>query len=84
LQEFSVLRAAVAVEPVEVQPAWVDLNRATATQLEQLSGIGQKMAKRIVEYRRASGPFASVDDLVQVRGIGAVTLKKLRPLLRVQ
>jgi competence protein ComEA len=42
------------------------------------------MAKRIVEYRRASGPFASVDDLVQVRGIGAVTLKKLRPLLRVQ
>ncbi len=84
LEEFSVLRAAVEVEVGEIVPEWVDLNRATAAQLQYLSGIGPKMATRIIDYRRAKGPFASVEDLVQVRGIGAVTLKKIRPLLRVQ
>jgi len=57
----------------------LDLNRATEAELELLPRIGPAMARRIVEAR----PFASVDELVRVRGIGARTLERLRPLVRV-
>lgn len=57
----------------------LDLNRATAAELELLPRIGPSMARRIVEAR----PFANVDELVRVRGIGARTLERLRPLVQV-
>lgn len=57
----------------------LDVNRATEAELELLPRIGPALAKRIVEAR----PFASVDELVRVRGIGARTLEQLRPLVRV-
>ena len=58
-----------------------DLNRATAADLEALPGIGPVLAERIVASRAQAGPFASVDDLKRVRGIGPATTARLRPLV---
>ena len=52
---------------------------ATVGQLETLDGIGQVLAQRIVDYRNANGPFASVDDLLEVKGIGPGILETIRP-----
>lgn len=57
----------------------IDLNRATAADLDQLPRIGPKMAQRILEFRRAFGPLRSVDELLSVRGIGQKTLEQIRP-----
>jgi competence protein ComEA len=56
----------------------VNLNTATETELEALSGIGEVLAATIVEYRTQNGPFASVDDLLDVSGIGPATLEEIR------
>jgi competence protein ComEA len=62
----------------------IDLNKATAAELELLPGIGPALASRIIDHRRTSGPFRSVDELDEVKGIGPRTLEKLRPLVKVE
>lgn len=62
----------------------LNLNQATAEELEVLPGIGPSLARRVVEHRLRHGPFARVSDLGQVRGIGARALDRLRPLLTVE
>lgn len=59
----------------------LDLNRATAEDLQQLPGIGPATASAIVAHREANGPFRSVDQLDDVRGIGPAKLEQLRPLV---
>ena len=60
----------------------VNINTADAATLAQsLRGIGQSKAEAIVAYRKENGPFKSVDDLVNVRGIGAKTMEQLRPMI---
>ena len=59
------------------------LNLASAGDLEAVPGIGPALAARIVAYRQANGPFATVEDLLNVSGIGEKTLAKLRPYLLV-
>ena len=59
----------------------VDVNVATTKQLETLPGIGKELAKRIVSYRTSNGEFKSVQELVQVRGIGKATLAKIEERL---
>lgn len=61
----------------------VNINTATADQLGLLPGIGETKARAIVEHRQRR-PFARVDDLVAVRGIGRATLRRLRPYLAVR
>jgi len=62
----------------------VNLNTADAATLErELLGIGTVKANAIVEYRTANGAFASVDDLLEVKGIGAATLEKNRDKLSI-
>jgi competence protein ComEA len=86
---FSLLAAEpakrAADEPVAelaAKVAAVNLNTADAETLQrELSGIGLVKAKAIVEYREAHGPFASVDELLEVKGIGAATLEKNRSKL---
>jgi competence protein ComEA len=58
----------------------VNLNTGTAQQLDQLPGIGEKAAKRIIEHRSKT-PFAKVDDLRKVKGFGAKKLEKLKAYL---
>lgn len=61
----------------------VNLNTATLDQLETLPGIGPALGQRILDYRQLHGPFASVDELVNVSGIGEKRLEDLRPLVTV-
>ena len=61
----------------------LDLNAATAEQLDELPGVGPATATAILAYRDANGPFRSVDDLLEVRGIGDAKLEQLRSLVRV-
>ena len=56
----------------------VNLNTATAEQLQSLPGIGGVTAERIVAYRTQNGPFATADDLVKVKGVGSKVLEKVR------
>lgn len=62
----------------------INLNRATAAELEALPGIGPTRAAAIVEYRQRQGEFKTVEDLVKVRGIGPTTLQGLRDLVTVE
>ena len=61
----------------------VNLNTATAEQLDSLPGVGPVTAAAIVAWRAANGSFASIDQLAEVDGIGPARLEKLRPLVRV-
>lgn len=65
--------------PRQPESCPLNINTATAGQLETLDGIGQVLAQRIVDYRNANGPFASVDDLLEVNGIGPGILETIRP-----
>lgn len=61
----------------------IDLNTATAEQLDSIPGVGPVTAQRILDHRRSIGRFTSVDQLLDVSGIGAKTLTKIRPWVRV-
>lgn len=61
----------------------IDLNRATAEELQQLPKIGPALAERIIEWRETHGPFSSVDQLIDVSGIGEKTLEQFRDRVRV-
>jgi comEA protein len=63
--------------------AALNLNAATAEQLEALPGIGKATADRILEYRQKNGGFKKVEDLMNVRGIGEKSFLKLKPLITV-
>lgn len=60
----------------------LDLNSATAEQLDGLPGIGPSLASDIVGYRAQHGRFRSLDELREVAGIGEARLRRLKPLLR--
>lgn len=61
----------------------IDLNKATAADLEGLPGIGPEKAKLIVDHRAKYGAFASIDALDDVQGIGPATIENVRQFLRV-
>jgi len=81
--------AAAPTPPVTVTPsagvpgALVDLNTATEADLDTLPGIGPVTAQAILDWRTEHGGFTSVDELLEVSGIGEVTLEELRPLVTV-
>ena len=71
-------------QPAGTTPAkLVNLNTATAVELKTLPGIGDVLAGRIVEYRDANGPFRTVDQLREVRGVSAKLVENIRPLVTV-
>ncbi len=61
----------------------ININRATARQLDSLDGIGPVIAARIVEYRKINGSFLSVDDLQKVSGIGAAKFAQIKSKVRI-
>jgi len=71
------------LQPDEPLQKRIDVNQAGTEELRTLPGIGPALAQRIIDSRAGDGPFASVEDLLRVRGIGPKTLARLRPLVRV-
>src|SRR3954467_8771953 len=62
----------------------INVNTASRAELELLPGIGPALAGRIIDHRERNGPFRTVDQLDDVKGIGPRTLERLRPLVRVE
>ena len=60
------------------EPQKVDLNTADAEELQALDGIGEVLARRIIERREDEGPYRTVEDLLEVEGIGQATLERFR------
>lgn len=65
----------------QVDGGLISPNRADASQLEQLPGVGPVLAERIVAHREANGPFEAVEDLLDVPGIGEAKLSAIRDLI---
>ena len=63
--------------------ATLNVNTAGAAALEELPGIGPALAAAIVDHRQRHGPFATVEELIEVSGIGSVKLEQIRPLATV-
>ncbi len=63
--------------------AIVNLNTATAEQLDTLPGVGPKVAARIVEYRQKNGPFKKIEDVMNVKGIGEKNFLKIKDRITV-
>lgn len=74
----TVLLSCLAFAPFTVFAAKLNVNTASAEELESLAGVGPAKAEAIVEYRQTNGPFAKVEDLALVNGIGEKTVDSLR------
>jgi len=84
-QVDEMVTTAVEVPQEVVAPGFepLDLNRATAEELEQLPGIGEKLSAQIVAYRDRHGAFETVEELMQIDGIGEGTMNNLRDYVTV-
>jgi len=82
MKKQSILATLVLLFSLIMSPAWaeepaaVNINTADAPTLTALNGIGEAKAEAIVTYREANGPFESVEQLSEVKGIGARTVEK--------
>ena len=83
-EEGIVTGTPVAQEEILPDLSALDLNAATAEELTQLPGIGEELARRIVEFRESSGPFESVEQLMEVSGIGEGKLAALEGWITVE
>ena len=78
------LAAALAGEALAAEPAakpQININTATAGQLQLLPRVGPALAARIIEFRTANGPYKAAEELMRVKGIGEKSFLKLKPLV---
>jgi competence protein ComEA len=79
LLSAAALVGTLMLSPLSFAAEPVDINKATAAEIAtSLNGVGPSKAEAIVAYREANGPFVSVDQLTDVKGIGAATVEKNR------
>lgn len=79
-----VSQATPAAQPaVQISNGLVNINTASLAELDTLPGIGPVIAQRIIDYRTKNGPFAMIEDIQKVSGIGPVTYAKLKDLITV-
>lgn len=74
----------VMEEPSDAADDRLDLNMATAEELQELPGIGEVIAQRIIDYRELCGRFLDPEQLMEVDGIGQAKYEKLRELVTVR
>ena len=79
----TVERTAVS-EELQPQLEKININTAGEEKLAELPGIGEALARRIVEYREAQGPFGTIEELTEVSGIGQGKLSALEGLITVE
>lgn len=77
---FRVLTGAVTATP---STELININTASATELEALPGIGPTLAQRIVDYRTQHGPFQTIEDIMNVAGIGPAVFDQIQGLITV-
>ena len=77
-------RAAASQYTEETEEDRVNINTASASELDALPGIGPVLAQRIIDRRTEQGPFTSVEELLEVDGIGQATLDGLREFITVK
>ena len=83
----AIVAAAGGNSPAATNPAvkekaeLVDINSASAADLEKVPGIGPSLARRIVEFRDKNGPYSTVEDLLKIQGIGEKSLSHFREYL---
>lgn len=68
----------------DTEPLLIDINTADAEALDLLPGIGPVYAQRIVEYRTENGPFQSIEDIMEVSGIGEKKYEAIKELITVE
>jgi competence protein ComEA len=66
----------------ELAPGSISINQADASELDRLPGVGPAIAQRIIDHRSQRGPFRTIDDLQQVKGIGPKKMAQIRPYVR--
>ncbi len=62
---------------------WIDINTAMKPDFEKLPHVGPVLSQKIIDYRNTVGRFKTVDDLLNVKGIGKVRLAQLKPYLKI-
>jgi competence protein ComEA len=67
---------------VKQAAATINLNQATAEELQSLPGVGPALSERIIKYRTEYGPFRSVDQLTEVQGVGQAKLARFKDRLK--
>lgn len=67
----------------EDNPDLININTASADELDSLPGIGPSIAQRILDYREENGPFAAIEDILNVSGIGPSTFEQIKDLITV-
>jgi competence protein ComEA len=81
---FSPVIPTLAVNnPITSSPDLININTASSFELETLPGIGPTTAGKIIAYREQNGPFLSIEDIVNVSGIGPVTFERIKDLITV-
>jgi competence protein ComEA len=82
---FAAVIAAAGTVPAAAAPTGVvNVNTASAVELERLPGIGESKAKAIVAHRQDHGAYQQVEDLLEVKGIGDSALERIRKLVTVE
>ena len=84
--ETAGVETAVEVPQEEIRPDLtpLDLNTAGVETLAELPGIGEELARRIVEYREAHGPFGAVEEIMEVSGIGEKKFEDIKERITVE
>jgi competence protein ComEA len=77
------LAADTGVTAAATKDVKVDINKASEKELMTVRGIGETLAKRIVEFREEHGPYDRPEDLLKVQGIGEKSFEKIRPYVTV-
>jgi competence protein ComEA len=81
--DFSHIEIYIPREGEEQSPQKIDINRAESWLLDALPGIGEVTAQAIVDYRNEKGPFRTIEDLLNVKGIGQGTFDKIKDYITV-